>query len=297
MSNKIKINTIIISPYSNNIKNNNNTVFPLQYKRQPDPKKTPILDNSFNKNLTILNNTNENNNTNESPKYFEDNNNLNNTNKIKELSKQNKKIFNIRKEKRSKWKRKKHDANSKDNIKQIIIRHFINFFVTFINLFVRKITKNELITFKIGYQDKRGIKSGDILELTVEKMLLFSPSKNKNNVKSDNKEKTPKYNYNRNQLIEIRNIIGSSLDILFNTHVINIFKDIYISKEKKIDLKNYGFEGIVLKLNKNIKAYEKLKRKYRGNKIKLKIMDNIIDTKFIHVKKKKIHFKIKKKVN
>ena len=75
MSNKIKINTIIISPYSNNIKNNN-TVFPLQYKRQPDPKKTPILDNSFNKNLTILNNTNENNNTNESPKYCEDNNNL-----------------------------------------------------------------------------------------------------------------------------------------------------------------------------------------------------------------------------
>lgn len=120
MSNKIKINTIIISPDSHNIKNINNTVFPLQYKRQPDPKKTPILDNSSNKNLTILNNTNENNNTNESPKYFEDNNNLNNTNKIKELSKQNKKIFNIRKEKRSKWKRKKHDANSKDNIKQTL---------------------------------------------------------------------------------------------------------------------------------------------------------------------------------
>ena len=130
---------------------------------------------------------------------------------------------------------KKHDSNSKDNIKQIIIRSFIHFFIIFINLFVRKITKNELITFKIGHKDKRRIKSGDILELIVEKMLLlFSPSKNKNNVKNDNKEKTPKYNYNQNQLIEIRNIIGSSLDILFKTHVINIFKDIYISKERKL---------------------------------------------------------------
>lgn len=293
MSNKIKINTIIISQDSNNIKNINNTVFPLKYKRQPEPKKTPTLDYSSNKNTTILNNKNEN-NTNESPKYLEENNNLNNTNKIKDLSKQNKKIFNIRKEKKNKWKRKKHDANSKDNIKQIIIRHFINFFVIFINLFVRKITKNKVITFKIGYKDKRRIKSGNILELNVEKMLLlFSPSKNKNNGKNDNKEKEPKYNYNQNQLIEIRNSIGSSLDILFKTRVINIFKDIYISKEKKIDLKKYGFEGIVLKLNKNIKAYEKLRRKYRGNKTKLKIMDNIIDTKFMNVKK----FKIKKKEN
>ena len=57
MSNKIKINTIIISQDSNNIKNINNTVFPLKYKRQPEPKKTPTLDNSSNKNTTILNNT------------------------------------------------------------------------------------------------------------------------------------------------------------------------------------------------------------------------------------------------
>ena len=67
--------------------------------------------------------------------------------------------------KKSKWKIKN------------MIRHF---FIIFINLFVRKITKNELITFKIGHKDKRRIKSGDILELIVEKMsLLFSPSKNK----------------------------------------------------------------------------------------------------------------------
>ena len=215
------------------------------------------------------------------------------------------KIFNIKKEKKNKSKKKTHDANSKDNIRQSIIRHFINFLLNFINLVVNKIintqyTNKKEIKFKISYKVKESIKVKDIVGLNVENILLFSPIKNeKNGMIMNNEIKTP----NQKELIEIRKIIGSSLDLFFETKVIDIFKEIYCQKEKIIDLKKYGIEGININLNKfkNIQNYQRLRKKTKKNKEKLRNMDFIIDNEFINhniqkkIRRKRIRFSINKK--
>lgn len=183
------------------------------------------------------------------------------------------KIFNIKKEKKHKSKKKTHDANSKDNIKQSIIRHYINFLLNFINLVVNKIinvhyTNKKEIKFKINFKVKESIKVKNIVKLNVENILLFSPVKNeKNGIIMNNEIKNP----NQKELIELRNIIGSSLDLFFETRVIDIFKEIYCQKEKIIDLKKYGIEGIKINLNKykNFQNYQRLRIKSKKNKEKL----------------------------
>ena len=81
-------------------------------------------------------------------------------------------------------------------------------------------------------------------------------------------------NYNVNQFNKYKNIISPSLDGLFRTPVIDLFLDIYAKtdfknqKEKEIDLKAYGVEGLVFKIDDDIPTYEKLKESNKDNQKK-----------------------------
>ena len=106
-------------------------------------------------------------------------------------------------------------------------------------------------------------------------------------------------NYNVNQFNKYKNIISPSLDELFKTPVIDLFLDIYAKtdfknqNEKEIDLKAYGVEGLVFKIDDDIPTYEKLKENYKDNQKKIIIMDDI-KKEIINLKKRNI-FKVVKK--
>ena len=266
-----------------------------------------IINLSLNINKDNKNKIKENNNSSKRITYNNTNehNSLNNSTIKKceniSINKEEKKIINSLKEKEKIFKvnyRTIHDGDSPDNIKQIIIKHFVNFFKYFINYIISKKINKEKIIFQIGYQTKNKIKLRHIIELTVEQLLSFEPNKNiknENNQSFDYEEKLK----NEENIKKIRNIVGSSLDKLFRTKVIELFKNIYIKdindeNEKNIDLKIYGIEGMGFALNEEIPTYKKLKDKFKDNKTKLKIMDDIINTKIINPPKTKI-FKVYKK--
>ena len=190
-----------------------------------------------------------------------------------------------------------HDGDAIDNIKQSIVTSFINFFISFINDIVGKKLNSKENFFHISYQLKSKIKIEDIMELTVKQLLLFESQKKAKKNEGYNKIENNENIYNVNQFNKIKNSVGNSLNKLFDTPVINLFRDIYAKKdfknknEKIIDLKIYGIERIQFKLNDNIPTYEKLKESNKDNKKKLNIMDEIIQKIINH---KKIFFKIKK---
>jgi hypothetical protein len=191
---------------------------------------------------------------------------------------------------------------------QIIIRNFIDFFLAFINLAVKRIIKKEKpkieklkkekymeinleeIQFKIGFVIKRKIKVKDILDLSVERLLnLDQERKIKNVQQNDNTS-------NKKRLTKIRTFLGSLLDNFLEIPVISLFREIYAKKKEKIDLNKYGIKGIVLKLPKNMKTFKKLKEKQR-NRQKVQKMNKIIKSEFINPKKRRLRkiFKIMKK--
>jgi hypothetical protein len=194
-----------------------------------------------------------------------------------------------------------HSGDDIDNIKQMVVTDFINFFLKFINFIINGKIKEEgggginltnksqtEIEFKIGCTIKPKIKFEDIIKLNVEKLLSFESYKYYKNLKKENDEKE--------KIKEIKNIIGSSLDKLFETQVIDLFKDIYykeISNEtdKEIDLKKYGIEGTIFKITEEIPTFQKLKGRYKNNKVKINKMDEIVESNIIKPKK----FYIKKK--
>ena len=169
-----------------------------------------------------------------------------------------------------------HSGNCKDNIRQIIITHFTNFFLKFVNYIISKKVDEKIdIKYHIGYKNKYKIKFADIISFLVETFLSsFATLKIKNNSKKKN------YLLKEN-IAEIKNKMLSSLHLLFQKQVIDIFKDIYAKDigneyDKKIDLANYGLEGQIFILNEEIPAYGKLKEKYKNNKIKINIMNQIV---------------------
>ena len=199
-------------------------------------------------------------------------------------------IFNIIKKRKNKRINKKHGGNSKDNIRQSITRHFIKFFFGFVNFYIEKKLEDEKlklgkeIRFKIYYKDKEKIKLKDILNMTVEKLLLFEMIKNNNkNEINNNKIETS----SNKELLNIIKMIFS-LDNFLKKPIIDLFKDIYLKKREEIDLSIYGIKE---ELPKNLKLYEKLKENYKNNIEKVKIMESVIETRIINP----IHFKLKKK--
>ena len=270
-------------------KNNNIILYLNEKEQEKSEKKIPNINPKIFQNI----NSGKNNSLLEGESIAQ----KNNISKIKKNL-----IFNISKIR----KRKKHDAFSGDNIKQAIIRHFIDFFLEFVNLVVKTILKKEKnkeinleeIQFKIGFIIKRKIKVKDIRDLTVEKFLnLDEEKKDKNSQQNDNISNNNKnvINNNKRKLIIIRDFLSSSLDKFFDTPVISLFKGIYAEKKERIDLEEYGIPKIVIKLPKNMKTFKKLKEN-QINKQKVKKMNNLIMTEFINPKKRRLKkkFKIKK---
>ena len=221
---------------------------------------------------------------------------------------------------------KKHDSYAQDNNITIIIKHFLTFFLDFINLAVNKgislktnlkVSNSKEIKFEMNYKIKGNIYIEDIKTKTVEDLLKIK-EKNKNH--KNNKNKIAEIQKNNENLKLNKDIIiqkdvneekfneikkeenlGSSFDKLFKTPIIDIFKEIYIKNKKEIDLEIYGIKNIKLDLNNNQKkyqAYEKLKEKYIKDKKKLEIFDYLIYNKFIpsfqKSKQKSIIFKTEK---
>lgn len=253
--------------YGENIHNN---CFPSNAKELEEQKKGNAPKNSFETNLI--------NNINEKENNF----------RINIDSTEKKKIFKVNY-------RNYHSGDDSDNLKQMVIRDFLSFFIGFINYIIKKkikeeekknkrFPKTELLEFKIGYQLKTKIKFEDIIKLKVEQLLSFESFNNINNEKKDEKK-----------IEEIKSIFGSSLDRLLETQVLDIFKEIYHRKiqnesDKDVDLKKYGIEGISFKITDEIPTYQKLKDKYISNTFKINKMDQIVDSNIIKPKL----FKIKK---
>lgn len=222
--------------------------------------------------------------------------------------------------------KKKHDCYAQDNNITIIIKHFVTFFLDFMNLAVNKgislktnlkVDNNKEIKFEMNYKIKGNIYIEDIKTKTVEELLKI---KEKNKTYKNSKKKIAEIQKNNENLKLKKDIIiqkeaneerineikkeenlGSSFDKLFKTPIIDIFKEIYIKNKKEIDLEIYGIKNIKLDLNNNQKkyqAYEKLKEKYIKDKKKLEIFDYLIYNKFIpsnqKSKPKSIIFKTEK---
>ena len=291
-------NNNILSKDSYNRENNKNEKKILQSNEKEQKKSEKTIPNL---NPTIFVNINSSNNNSllEGESIGQQNNDTYHIRKISNPITDKKLIFHIRKIR----KRKKHGALSKDNIIQTIIRNFVDFFLAFINLVVkRKIKKEkqrieiikkeknkeinlEEIQFKIGFVIKGKIKVKDIINLSVENFLNLDEEKNSQ--QNDNIS-------NKKRLEIIRTFLGSLLDNFFETRVISLFK-IYIKKKEKIDLKKYGIQGIVLKLPKNMKTFKKLKEKQK-NREKIQKMNKLINSEFINPKKRRLRkiFKTKK---
>ena len=188
-----------------------------------------------------------------------------------------------------------HGGDAPDNIKQIIVTNFINFFRIFINYIISKKLNDDIIEFQIGYKLKYKIKIEDIRVLTIEKLLTFEPHTNHKNKKTE----IIKNNKNIEKIKKIKKVLGTQLDTFFKTKVIKLFKDIYVKDitnelDKNIDLKIYGIDNLIFKLTNDMPTYTKLKNKFKENKTKIKIMDDIVNNKIINppiIKKFKIEIK------
>lgn len=212
-------------------------------------------------------------------------------------------------------KKRRHNSLSKDNNVKIIIKHFVNFFLNFINLAINEILRNndinKKIDFKINYVIKSYINIDFIKSKTVEDLLKFNLDENQNNhINNNNQIDIHKKRHKKKFIIDIEKSIkknekqirilknikikkfDSQLDKLLRIQIIDIFKDLYvINKKQKIDLSLYEIDGIELDLNK-IETFGMIRDKYKDNAKKLEIFDNIIKNKFIDEPKM---FKIKKR--
>lgn len=304
MSKNIDNNHISFEDYCGGEKNKKKAI--ISQSNEKEQEKSEKIDPNLNPKISLNINSRKNYYLLEGDSIGQNYNTSYHINQISNQIKKKRLIFHIRKIR----KRKKHDANSKDNIMQAIIRNFIDFFLAFINLIIKlKIKKEkkriekeknkdinlEEIQFKIDFIIKRKIKVKDIQNLSIENFLILDEErKSQQNINSNiNKSNI---NNNKKRLIIIRDFFDSSLDKFFDNPVISLFKEIYVKKKEIINLKKYGIQGIVLKLPKNIKTFKKLKEN-QINRQKVQIMNRLIKTEFINPKKRKMRkiFKTKKK--
>ncbi len=183
------------------------------------------------------------------------------------------------------FKQKRHNGYDYDNNAKIIIKHFVNFFLQFINYVINEGIRNKhinkIVKFEINYILKGYIKINDITTKTVEDLLKFKldkkPKSQNNDITKINipKIKPTKNTISKNekQIKELKDIkiISSLFDELFKTKVICIFNEIYIkNKKKEIDLSIYGINGVKIDLDENYQTFEMIKKKYKDNEKKIK---------------------------
>ena len=317
MSKKVNDGLISYICSANKKDNDCQKKLPKNTKGPEEPKKNEGLETSLSNVLVTPIFSNINNKNSLRDKIVENNNNNNNNiNQIsKKVTSKNKiKIFNINKEniikdniiKNPKYinkKKKRHGANDPDNLKKTLIRHFIDFFFSFINFYIKnkanekKIELEETICFqKINCKEKDYIKIKDILNSEIEKFLLLESNKKGKNKQNDNKnDKKNNVSYvslNKKELNKVKINFGSSLNNILKKDVKDLFFDIYYQNRDEINLEKYEIKD---NLDENIQIFEDLKRKKDNHKIKL--LEEIIQNKMISPKKKKsgVRFKIKKK--
>ena len=209
-------------------------------------------------------------------------------------------------------KKRRHNSFSNDNNANIIIKHFVNFFLNFINLAINEaLRKNDIninkeIKFKINSVIKHYISIDFITSKTVEDLIKFKLDQDHINhlqktkqIYISKKRHEKKYiidieksiKKNEKQIKKLKDIENADfqLDKLFKTKIICIFKELYAkNKKQNIDLSLYGIKGIKLNLDNNFQTFENIRNKYKDNEKKLEIFDNLIKDKFIDSKKFKI---------
>jgi hypothetical protein len=201
-------------------------------------------------------------------------------------------------------KKRRHNSFSNDNNANIIIKHFVNFFLNFINLAINEaLRKNDIninkeIKFKINSVIKHYISIDFITSKTVEdliiqktKQIYISKIRHEKKYIIDIEKSIKK---NEKQIKKLKDIENANfqLDKLFKTKIICIFKELYAkNKKQNIDLSLYGIKGIKLNLDNNFQTFENIRNKYKDNKKKLEIFDYLIKHKFIF---SPINFKVKK---
>ena len=200
-------------------------------------------------------------------------------------------------------KKRRHNSFSNDNNANIIIKHFVNFFLNFINLTINEILRinniNKKIDFKINFVLKSYISVDFITSKKVEDLLKFKLQPNQKNQKNNTEqidmhikrnekkyiidvEKSIKENLKQIKILKNIENINSQLKNLFETKIIYIFKNLYVeNKKEKIDLSSYGIDKIKLDLDKKFQTFEIIRNKYKDNEKKLGIFDNLIKDKFI----------------
>ena len=202
-------------------------------------------------------------------------------------------------------KKRRHNSFSKDNIANIIIKHFVNFFLNFINLAINEaLRKNDIninkeIKFKINSVIKHYISIDFITSKTVEdliiqktKQIYISKIRHEKKYIIDIEKSIKKNEKQIKKLKDIEKNADFRLDQLFKTKIICIFKELYAkNKKQNIDLSLYGIKGIKLNLDNNFQTFENIRNKYKDNKKKLEIFDYLIKHKFIF---SPINFKVKK---
>ena len=238
--------------------------------------------------------------------------NTNNEVNININSKKRQKLISIRKRKMLCKKRifkiikkRRHNSFSNDNNAKIIIKHFVNFFLNFINLAINEaLRKNDIninkeIKFKINSVIKHYISIDFITSKTVEdliiqktKQIYISKIRHEKKYIIDIEKSIKKNEKQIKKLKDIEKNADFRLDQLFKTKIICIFKELYAkNKKQNIDLSLYGIKGIKLNLDNNFQTFENIRNKYKDNKKKLEIFDYLIKHKFIF---SPINFKVKK---
>ena len=289
MSNSIDEDKRLVSNNTDIYKNQNQIKLPVQSIERKEKKEEEVSKSCINRELNTFNNSKE----------------------TQILSKNENKSMLGRKRIYKIFKQKRHNGFAYDNNAKIIIKHFITFFLQFINTIInegiRNKNINKIIIFEIDYVLKSYIKICDITTKTIEDLLIFKlDKKSKNQINDKTKINIHKIKNNKNtiaknenQIKEIKNIksIGSLFDKLFKTKVIDIFNEIYVkNKKNNIDLSKYGIDGKIINLDKSYQTFEMIKEKYKDNEKKLKIFESIIKEKFI-VPEQKFIFGIERKNN
>ena len=174
-----------------------------------------------------------------------------------------------------------HDKYKNDNLTRKIRAHSINFILLFVN-FILKIVKLEKFKFRnISYEFKKNVKKDAILSLkkmTIREILCqkLSP-KIKIEIKKDNS-----FIF---ESIKDNPIIKKLLDKKY----LEIFKEIYCKKEKKINLKDYGSdEDRIIIFPETIKIFKDLLKKNINNYRYMKKLEECVNNNFLMEPENKI---------
>lgn len=174
-----------------------------------------------------------------------------------------------------------HDKYKNDNLTRKIRAHSINFILLFVN-FILKIVKLEKFKFRnISYEFKKNVKKDAILSLkkmTIREILCqkLSP-KIKIEIKKDNS-----FIF---ESIKDNPIIKKLLDKKY----LEIFKEIYCKKEKKINLKDYGSdEDRIIIFPEKIKIFKDLLKKNINNYRYMKKLEECVNNNFLMEPENKI---------